>query len=550
MKPLPALLRRSALLTLLGVSGCVWISKDEHLDRIDFDDDGVVVYGYEDGTDCDDRDPNVTTRTFYRDDDGDGEGDPNAPLDEGCEPPSGYVATALDCDDNNAEVNPGQQEVCGDGLDNDCDDLPCLPLGELGAESLAVISGVNNKDLLGAAFDLAADFDGDGAMDLLVGAPNAAPGGAVYGLYGPLAEGRSASDADFTIAHGSTGVEFGASVAWLPGTAGNRLAVGVPGSIEGYGAVQIFDPDVGLSVATAAVVVQALDDIGLGGAMSAAGDLDGDGLGELLIAAPNYERSFGERGAWFIYGGASSSYRTPPNDDDGALLGSNNVHLAEMSPRWGDVDGDGVDEVAIGGSATDGDNGVVLLLTPIVDAWVPPTDALRTLVGSGGADQRFGAAVDLGDLDGDGRDDVVVGAPGDEFGAGKVYVFLSNDDGTVDSAASITVSGAALGDGLGEGVAASADLDGDGLEDVVVSRPGAELSGLNRGAVSVYLGLSEGGVLALEDADLTVIGATDSGELGTSLRSGLADADGFVDLLIGGPAIAEGQIVLLPAGPY
>jgi hypothetical protein len=284
--------------------------------------------------------------------------------------------------------------------------------------------------------------------------------------------------------------------------------------------------------------------------MTYAGDLDGDGLGELLISAPDYERSFGERGGWFIYAGTSSANRNPPNDDDGALLGSNNVHLTEMNPRWGDVNGDGVDEVALGGTATDGDNGVVLLMTPILDAWVPPTDALLTLVGSGGENQRFGAAVDLGDLDGDGRDDVVVGAPGDEFGAGTVYVFLSNDDGTVDTDASVEISGAALGDALGAGVAASADLDGDGREDVAVSRPGAELSGLNRGDVLVYLGLPDTGALGLADADLTLIGDTDSGALGASLGTGIVDGDAFLDLLIGSPELSEGRIFLLPAGPY
>ena len=550
MTSLPALLRRSALFTLAGVSGCVWISKDEHIDRIDWDDDGAVVFGYEGGTDCDDRDPTVTTRTFYRDDDGDGEGDPEAPLTEGCEPPEGYVATALDCDDDNDAVNPDQQEICGDGLDNDCDGLPCLPLGELASGSLAAISGVNNKDQLGAAFDLSADFNSDGVADLLVGAPNAAPGGAVYGLYGPLESGRGAADADFTIAHGGVEVQFGAAVAWLPGSAGNRLAVGVPGFIEGYGAVQIFDPAVGLSVSSAAVIIQASNKVGIGGGMTSAGDLDGDGLAELLIAAPDYEKSFGERGAWFIFSGASASYRTPPNDDDGSILSTSSVHLNQMTPRWGDVDGDGVNEVALGGTETAGGNGVVQLLMPIFNVTTPASDPVLTLLGSGGTDQEFGATVDLGDLDGDGRDDVVVGAPGDEFGAGKVYIFLSNDDGNLDTNASLTVSGAALGDALGQGVAASADLDGDGREDVAVSRPGAELAGINRGAVSVYLGLPDSGALSLNDADLTVIGDADATGLGASLGTGLVDGDSFLDLLIGAPELSEGRLILLPAGPY
>ena len=85
---------------------------------------------------------------------------------------------------------------------------------------------------------------------------------------------------------------------------------------------------------------------------------------------------------------------------------------------------------------------------------------------------------------------------------------------------------------------------------MAVSRPGAELSGLNRGAVSIYLGLPDSGALGLSDADLTLTGDADSTELGTSLGAGFVDGDSFLDLLIGVPELDEGRILVLPAGPY
>ena len=72
--------------------------------------------------DCDgDRDEDAPgALTWYRDADGDGFGDPSAPM-TGCEPPSGYVADATDCDDSLNTRHPGANELVGDGIDQDCD---------------------------------------------------------------------------------------------------------------------------------------------------------------------------------------------------------------------------------------------------------------------------------------------------------------------------------------------------------------------------------------------------------------------------------------------
>ena len=82
---------------------------DEICDGIDNDCDGTV-----DGDDVEDP------LTFYRDLDGDGYGDESSPS-TACTVPDGYVPEAGDCNDDDADVHPGREEACGDGVDNDCD---------------------------------------------------------------------------------------------------------------------------------------------------------------------------------------------------------------------------------------------------------------------------------------------------------------------------------------------------------------------------------------------------------------------------------------------
>jgi hypothetical protein len=69
--------------------------------------------------DCDGEfDENILT--WYPDADGDGYGDPSSPV-VTCDPPSGWVTDGTDCDDQDADIHPGAEEICADHLDNDCD---------------------------------------------------------------------------------------------------------------------------------------------------------------------------------------------------------------------------------------------------------------------------------------------------------------------------------------------------------------------------------------------------------------------------------------------
>ena len=165
----------------------------------DCDDDDPLVHpdavevcnGKDDNCDglVDDADPAIVGQgTFYADADGDGFGDLTAAV-LACEAPDGYVTDASDCFDSNPEVHPGAEEVCGDGLDNDCDGTPadCLLDGTWDLSELAsTVLGADDPECLEllALGDLGScpvsgasmvssslggqDLDGDGRPDLLV----------------------------------------------------------------------------------------------------------------------------------------------------------------------------------------------------------------------------------------------------------------------------------------------------------------------------------------------------------------------------------------------
>ena len=140
----------------------------ETCDGVDNDCDGLV----------DDRDGDVDATDgveAWVDGDGDGHGDPQRPVDV-CEagPVSGTSAVGDDCDDAEPLAAPGLEEVCGDGIDNDCsgDALGCGLLRQ--ADTREADFTVTAVDSIGAALGtvtLVTDVDGDGQDDLLVTAP-------------------------------------------------------------------------------------------------------------------------------------------------------------------------------------------------------------------------------------------------------------------------------------------------------------------------------------------------------------------------------------------
>ncbi len=162
--------------------------------------------------------------------------------------------------------------------------------------------------------------------------------------------------------------------------------------------------------------------------------------------------------------------------------------------------------------------------------------ATYTFVGEGGDDLAGASVQGVGDVDGDGRDDVFIGAPYARNSRGAAYLVLSSSLGSTTSidlsTADYVFVGDSSADHAGSAVARVGDVDADGLDDLVV---GAPFTNDWAGASYLVLGASLGGTaeLALAEADASFHGESTDQFSGIATSAGDVDGDGRSDLLIG-----------------
>ena len=278
---------------------------EERCDGLDNDCDGSSDEG--DASDA---------AAWYRDGDSDGYGDPNSTT-SACQGPPGYVADSTDCDDTSEAVNPAASEVCNDGLDNDCDgdESACYLSGTIDLEdATALISGESAGVRLGSALSGAGDVDGDGLEDVLVGAPydneRGSIAGAAYLMAAPLAGGLTISTARATLLGTSAGHTAGSAVSGAGDLDDDGYADLLIGAITADGggsdsgeAYLVLGPvsDRVLLADTDAKIVGELSADAASTSIAGVGDVNADGLGDLLIGAPGYgDGGFQSRGAAYL----------------------------------------------------------------------------------------------------------------------------------------------------------------------------------------------------------------------------------------------------------
>ena len=501
-----------------------------HPDAVEVCNDGEAV-----DEDCD---PSTLAdpEEWFPDGDGDTYGEPGSPVAVACEGPEGTASNDLDCDDEDGAVNPGVEEVCSNGIDDDCDpETVCSLSGEVPIADAGVrfyeprAGGILGRGLA------AGDADGDGDLDSFFFAQNDAEGASSGRVYvvspavtsEPVNLGESGgvevlvSDIDGF----AESTEFGWSldVGSHAGVPGAALFVGAPKyeSREDYeygcnGAVFALDVD---READAWRITQA-DEVHymvrapgarLGEALAVAEDLSGSGATALLLGAPGFQRDDTE----VVRCGDDAGGR----DDRGALFVVESVGAGTRTTGG---------SLLYDAQLLAGDGGLAVL----------PEGGSSSL----GSDTALGTSVAYGDLDGDGTDEVLGGAPGAQLEGsevGAVLVFstpLERGQTVGFGDADLTVFGSRAGGRLGAALAVH-DVDGDGHADVVMGEPGGDGAA---GAVQVLFSGPDGlpSTVALADGTVsqtTVLGA-DALQVGRSVAvSADLDRDGAVDLLAGGP---------------
>ena len=522
----------------------------EICDDIDNDCDGLV-------DDDDDTVDATTGQTFYEDGDGDGWGDESLPVQACSDPGSGVVPDAGDCDDDDSARSPGEDDVCGDGIDNNCDsriDETC-PVSVDTADR--ILGGVGAGDLAAASVSLGGDLDGDGLADVAVGARRHdlenGDEGLVFVGYGALSVAGTGTLSDLAVqVEGSAeGDETGAWVHISPDLTGDGLddllvaaRTSDAGALDG-GAVSLLAGPLGtgtlaLSAADATVVGTAERAyLGERGAQ-AGGDLNRDGVEDLVLTAWGWDDESLDEGAVFVFFGPVTA-DTDTAAADVAILGDDAFDQAGSGLAAGaDLTGDGIDDLLVPAPGADR---VGLFEGPLAaDASLLLSDADRRFVGT--LNDQFGASVCTADLNGDGSTDVVVGAPlHDSAGhrsSGAVFGFSGPFSSTqLASNADFVVVGDndVLLVGTSAGAPAAGDLDGDGVDELVVPSLFADRAdgATNTGALSVWADPLSGSVTTAEGWR-TLEGAAANDNAGTGLSLGDLDGDGFDDLAIGSPA--------------
>ena len=410
-------------------------------------------------------------------------------------------------------------------------------VGASGSVALTSLNGASGTGLVGIdnndntrSVGSAGDVNGDGNLDIIIGSRNADSNGS---------------------SSGEAYVVFGGSIS------GNTLPVFNLADVDG----------------TIGFVVNGINDEDQSGVSVASVDFNNDGFSDLLIGANQAEESTqtAEGETYIVFGGAG--LRGTASVSLSTLNGTDGVRITgEATPdnsgfsvaSAGDINNDGVADLIIGslnlaagGSTNRGAAHVVfggqtLGASADLASFQDGTNGVR-FIGEAASDQAGASVSGIGDVNGDGVDDFIIGAlsgDGAVANTGAAYVIFGKVSGSSFSATTLPtasasegfkLNGAVVGDNAGRAVSGLGDVNGDGVDDFLVTAQLADPNGISSGAAYVVFGgQTFGTAVNLSAVGSTVsgfqiAGLTGSDRLGfREIRSaGDVNGDGIADIIVG-----------------